>query len=221
MIEFDKNQQTAQIKISAIGTSVNLNLDLKNIKSEALLHNSTLDTLTKKQLKGLLEYADAKFKPNLQSPMSWKEQFLTFLVATHEKLKNSPEMLNVLERQNINQEVNKVNAELMKKGGADPKLFAAALTVQYSGFKSMTMDDDYLAVRANGKIISVLPLKGNDYKEVMEYLKQGGKECLSQNNVVDFKSAIRKVKQGQALDKAKNAPQGRGLSMMDLMNKKD
>lgn len=218
MIEFDKGQRMAMIQLSLMGTSVNLNLDMRNIKSEPLLKDSRLNELTMTNLKGLLEYVDHHFKVDPKSALPWKEQYCMALAKECEKLLKaiktlSPQHFEELSAL-VDDKVLQVRSDLLKAAKVRPEMYAPAVSYQYhDGFNHMTRDDDFIAVRRGNKVIGIIALPGNDYNEVKKFLKAGGDKCLSAQNVEAFKQAVRKVKQSQAASMVRKLGPGKGIKM--------
>ncbi len=219
MIEFDKGQHTARIILTTSGVSVNLNLDMNNIKAEPALRDSRLHELKPSQLKNLLEYVDNKFKVDFRSPLTWKEQFCRSLAKECDTFLKVGRTLTPEQRTELLRTAKQINADLAKVAKVSPEVAAPVMSVQYSGFNRMVMDDDFIAVRAGGRVVSMIPLRGNDYNEVKKYLSIAGEECLNSANIVDFKSVARKAIQVKALSAARNAPHGKAPSLLEQLKK--
>lgn len=197
MIEFDNGQHMAMVQLSLNGVSVNVNLDLRNIKSEALLKDSRLGELDSKRLKALLEYVDHGFKLDPKSSVPWKEQFCRKLAKECDALLSLPVMLTPEQLKALRKGVNEVNLSLVNAAKKLPDDYKAAvkLTAMYhDGFNHLTRDDDFIALRAGNRVVSIIPLQGNDYNELKKFLKAGGDRVLDPENVVKFKKAVAEVK---------------------------
>lgn len=86
MIEFDKGRHAAVVELSLNGISMNMRLDLDDVRSEPLLRDSRVGELSPQRLKALLEYVDHGFRVDPRSPLPWKEQFCRKLVKECEAL---------------------------------------------------------------------------------------------------------------------------------------
>lgn len=196
MIEFDKGQHMAMIQLSLVGVSVNVHLDLKNIKSEFLLRDSRLDKLSPKRLKALLEYSDHTFKLDPKSPVPWKEQFCRKLSRDCDMLLSLPVLLTAAEIAQLRQSIKQTHLSLINVAKVLPDDFKKAQKLSYyyfDGFHHLTRDDDFLAVRKGNQIVSIIPLPGNDFNELKKFLEAGGKKVLEQDNIQLFKSAVKEV----------------------------
>lgn len=191
MIEFDKGQHMAMIQLSLMGVSLNLNLDLDNLRNEPLLKDSRVVGLSPKRLKALLEYVDHVFKVDPKSVLPWKDQFLKRLDRECEALLSLPVKLSPEQLADVRRYVKETNAGLEKALAAAPGSIGLALEFQYhDGFNHLTRDDDFIAVRCGGRIVSIIPLPGNDYNEVKTFLKAGGDRVLDPANVEAFRRAL-------------------------------
>lgn len=196
MIEFDKGQHMAMVQLSLMGVSVNVHLDLKNIKSEALLKDSRLDRLSSKRLKALLEYSDHTFKIDPKSSVPWKEQFLRKLSRDCDMILSLPVTLSTADIAQLRKSMKETNLSLVKAAKALPDDFKKAqkLSFQYhDGFHHLTRDDDFFAVRQGNRIVSIIPLPGNDFNEVKRFLEAGSRRVLSEQNIGLFRFVVKEV----------------------------
>lgn len=203
MIEFDNGQHMAMVQLSLNGVSVNLNLDLRNIKSEALLKDSRLGELDPRRLKALLEYVDHGFRLDPKSAVPWKEQFCRKLLKECDTLLRLPVTLTPEQLEALRKEVNGVNLSLVNAAKKLPDDYRAAVkltAVYHDGFNHLTRDDDFIALRAGGRIVSIIPLPGNDFNELKKFLKAGGDRVLSPENVAKFKEAVAEAKRQNTME---------------------
>lgn len=203
MIEFDNGQHMAMVQLSLNGVSVNLNLDLRNIKSEALLKDSRLGELDPKRLKALLEYVDYGFKLDPKSAVPWKEQFCRKLAKECDALLSLPVTLTPEQLKALRKGVTDVNMSLVNAAKKLPDDYKAAVKITamyHDGFNHLTRDDDFIALRAGGRIVSIIPLQGNDYNELKKFLKMGGDRVLSPENVDRFLRSVAEAKRLKTQD---------------------
>ena len=136
MIEFDNGLQTATIKLSLDGVYLNLNLNLADIRSEAMLRDSRLGELGPKRLKALLEYVDHGFKVDPKSPLPWKEQFCRALAKECDALLSLPVKLTPEQLREVRRAVRETNVSLERAAQAAPG--ALGLALESSPFRATT-----------------------------------------------------------------------------------
>ena len=219
MLEFDNDQHMAVVMISMMNTTVKMPLDLKNIRSQGLLKNSHLDRLSDAELKALLQSVHKSFVFDPKAGGSVQEQFLKALSKACDNYLCLAVTLDPVERAELLKQVKDINAELLQRAGAKPQEFRQALTSVYNpGVHHLTMDDDFIEIRRDGKVVEVIGLPGNDRNDLKNFLRYaGGERCLSQQNGNSLKDAIntlRKTLMRAAAEKVANMPKpSRGLTL--------
>ena len=202
MIEIDKGQHIAMIQLSLMGVSVNVHIDMNNIRKEHLLQNSRLSELSPKRLVSLLEFTDHTFKVDPKSVVPWRDQFLMRLSKNCDELLSLPKTLSVAEMDYIRKTVKDSNMSLAKAAKVVPEMVHKAQKISYQyhdGFNHLTRDDDFIAVRAGRRIVGMIPLPGNDFNELKKFLKLGGDRVLEPENVAKFLKAVKEVKRNEAM----------------------
>lgn len=197
MIEFDSGRHLAMIKLSLMGVSVNMNLDLRKAREEPLLVKAGLAGLPEGRLKALLEYTDHRFKVDPRSPLPWKEQFFLALGRDAEVLRKAVLKLTPAELKELRRVIKDTHGTLEKAIGAvaGSGVMDLALKYQYhDGFHHLTRDDDFFAVRCGNRIVGIIPLKGNDRNELLKFLKAGADAVLDPTNVESFRKCVRHAK---------------------------
>ena len=199
MIEFDRGQHMAVIHLSLAGVSMPVSLDLRDIRSEPLLRDSRLGELSPKRLKALLEYVDHGFRLDPKSPVPWKEQFCSALSKACSDLLSASVRLTPDQLAKLPALVRAANLSIPKALRVPDPAGAFDLAVSYDyhdGFRHMTRDDDFIAVRRGGKIIGIIALPGNDWNDLINFLKDGGDKLVERENLDQFRkvySAARKA----------------------------
>ena len=208
MIEFDNGQHMAMIQLSLQGVSVNVDIDLHRVKENPFLMKAGLGDLSPKRLKALLEYTDHRFKLDPKSPVPWKEQFYLALARDAAALRKEVMKLTPDQVKEVRRILKDTHGALEKAIGAvaGSGVLEKALTYQYhDGFHHLTRDDDFIAVRRGGRLVSVIPLAGNDFNEVKKFLKAGADAVLDPHNVESFRKCVRHAKKMDAAKLVKEA----------------
>jgi hypothetical protein len=203
MIEFDRGQHLAVIHLSLAGVSMPVSLDLRDIRSEPLLRDSRLGELSPKRLKALLEYVDHGFRLDPKSPVPWKEQFCSALSKACSDLLSAPVRLTADQVAQLPALVRAANLSVPKALGVpDPaKAFDMAVSYDYhDGFRHMTRDDDFIAVRRGGRIVGIIALPGNDWNDLINFLKDGGHKLVDPENLDQFRKAYSAARKAHTLD---------------------
>lgn len=192
------------IHLSLGGSTMrNWNVDLRNIGSEPLLKGSRVGELDPKRLKALLEYVVHGMKVDMSSPGTWKAQLCRKFAKECDALLSRPVTLTLEQLTQIRKEVNGVNLSLVNAAKKLPDDYRAAVkltAVYHDGFNHLTRDDDFIALRAGGRIVSIIPLQGNDYNELKKFLKMGGDRVLSPENVDRFLRSVAEAKRQNTME---------------------
>lgn len=201
MVEFDERTQVAKLSLEFQGVAVPFRISLGDVRQDPLLRGSGLDRLSPERYKALLEYCGCNFKPNWKSFFTIQEQFCKYLASQCDILLDRRPSIRSSEFAEIKQDVDNTNFVLLRKAGVKPEEFREAMSYQYfAGVHHMTRDDDFIAVRKGGKVVSIIPLAGNDYNEVKRFITEGREDVLSVRNIGDLKDCVRKVRQQKAAD---------------------
>jgi len=201
MINFNDGQQTATLKLSLEGVSLSSNIDLRILANDPVLKDSRIRELTPKQLKSLLEYVDHRFKVDPRSALPWRDQFLRSLAKECEAFLKLPVKLTPERMAEIRKAVKDVNVSLERAIGAKSGEFGDALQYQYhDGFRHLTRDDDFIAVRRGGQIVSIIMLRGNDENDIINFLKYAKGKILNPDNIDAFRESLFNARKMKALE---------------------
>lgn len=204
MVQFDESTSKATLKLSLGNVSVPVTIDLFDLSTEPVLGKSLLQRLDLRRRRAFLEYADACFKLDKLSPVPWRDQFCTFLAKESDRILSLPVKVSSAELRELMDYVRNVRRQLVADAGVHREEFGEALCYQYhDGFNHLTRDDDFFAVFCGNRIVSIIPLPGNDYNELKKFLMAGSDQVLSPENVVALHKAVMEMRKSKLAKLAK------------------
>ena len=200
MVTFD-NSRNVEVRMSFRGVSSVFRANLMTLGNDPLMKGSGIGDLSPTKLRALLEYTDHRFRVDPKSPLRWEEQFKKSLSKDCRDLLLAKVLMTPEELRTLMACVHGMNAKMAIEAGARDIAHKVEEVIDYQyhdGFNHMTRDDDFIAVRRGGRVVSIIALPGNDFNEMKKFLKAGGDLMLTPENIEGFRKYMHDYKKAKA-----------------------